>query len=404
MPARTSGRHALVLSPAALLLLAASAPWGGAAAPTTEPTPDATSPSSPTVPTDAIEAPASVPGRGVVAPGARNGVDAAVESASISGIPDAALAAYQRAETVINAADKSCNIPWQLIAAIGRVESDHGRANGNTLNDQGLATPGIFGIPLDGSNNTSVIRDTDAGQYDSDAKWDRAVGPMQFIPSTWSVVGVDGDNDGQRDPQDIDDAALATAVYLCSGNDDLSTEIGRRPAIFRYNHSHHYVDLVLSLMDAYLDGDYTSVPNVTAGYAGTFVAVPAPVPAHPGRGPSLRSELVRPAGDVKSELVDPSGAPAGSHGGGKGPLDSEVVTDPDDTEEPTPTPGPTPEPEPQPDPDAASPSPSPSRSPARVATPAPSRSPAAPTVTAAPAPSPPRPSPARPRSRRASSA
>ena len=114
---------------------------------------------------------------------------------------------------------------------------------------------------------------------------------MQFIPSTWSVVGVDGDNDGKRNPQDIDDAALATAVYLCSGNEDLSTETGRRPAIFRYNHSHHYVDLVLSLMDAYLDGDYTSVPNVTAGYAGTFVAVPAPVPgaARAADRPSARS-------------------------------------------------------------------------------------------------------------------
>ena len=64
--------------------------------------------------------------------------------------------------------------------------------------------------------------DTDAGQYDNDTRFDRAVGPMQFIPSTWSVVGVDGDSDGTRNPQDIDDAALATAVYLCSGDDDLS--------------------------------------------------------------------------------------------------------------------------------------------------------------------------------------
>ena len=206
-------------------------------------------------------------------PGARQAFDGAVASASTSGIPDAALSAYQRAETVINAADKSCNIPWQLIAAIGRVESDHGRANGNTLDDEGLATPGIYGIALDGSNNTTVIRDTDAGQYDSDAKWDRAVGPMQFIPSTWSVVGVDGDNDGQRNPQDVDDAALATAVYLCSGNDDLSTDAGRRAAVFRYNHSQDYVDLVLSFMDAYMDGDFTSVPNGTSS-SGYFVPVP----------------------------------------------------------------------------------------------------------------------------------
>ena len=50
---------------------------------------------------------------------------------------------------------------------------------------------------------------------------------MQFIPSTWAVVGVDADGDGERNPQDIDDAALAAAVYLCSGNEDLSTDAGR---------------------------------------------------------------------------------------------------------------------------------------------------------------------------------
>ena len=174
------------------------------------------------MPTDAIEAPASLSRPGVVAPGAKQAFEGAVASASTSGIPDAALAAYQRAETVINAADKTCHIPWQLIAAIGRVESDHGRANGNTLDDRRPRHPRHLRHPARRHATTPrVIRDTDAGQYDSDATWDRAVGPMQFIPSTWSVVGVDGDNDGQRDPQDIDDAALATAVYLCSGDDDL---------------------------------------------------------------------------------------------------------------------------------------------------------------------------------------
>ena len=80
---------------------------------------------------------------------------------------------------------------------------------------------------------------------------------MQFIPSTWSVVGVDADGDGQRNPQDIDDAALATAVYLCSGDDDLSTDAGQRAAVYRYNHSQAYVDLVLAIMTAYLAGDFT---------------------------------------------------------------------------------------------------------------------------------------------------
>ena len=88
---------------------------------------------------------------------------------------------------------------------------------------------------------------------------------MQFIPSTWSVVGVDGDSDGKRNPQDIDDAALATAVYLCSGNEDLSTTDGQKSAVYRYNHSQEYVDLVLSIMRAYADGDFSSVPTSSAG-------------------------------------------------------------------------------------------------------------------------------------------
>ncbi|HEU4511571.1 MAG TPA: lytic transglycosylase domain-containing protein, partial [Nocardioidaceae bacterium] len=180
--------------------------------------------------------------------------------------------AYQRAEQVINSADQSCNLTWQLVAAIGRVESDHGRYGGNVLGEDGRSRPGIYGIPLDGSNGTAEIRDSDAGQYDDDQVFDRAVGPMQFIPQTWNIVGVDGDGDGARDPQDIDDAALATAVYLCSGDEDLSTYGGQKASVYRYNHSQEYVDLVISIMNAYLDGDYSSVPN---GVATSTVLTPS---------------------------------------------------------------------------------------------------------------------------------
>src|SRR5689334_21756019 len=79
-------------------------------------------PDGTTVPSQAINAPASVSTPGVVAPGIQGNPQKAVSGASASGIPAAALAAYQRAETVINSADRSCKLPWQLVAAIGRVE------------------------------------------------------------------------------------------------------------------------------------------------------------------------------------------------------------------------------------------------------------------------------------------
>jgi membrane-bound lytic murein transglycosylase B len=283
------GHKVMALIPLAVLSVAwtASIATTGASTALADSTTDQKLPDGTSLPTEAIEVPASVSAAGGVAPGITGDVQQAVATASTSGIPAAALAAYQRAETVINSADPGCHLSWQLVAAIGRVESDHGRTNANTLDAQGVATPGIFGPPLNGGDGTSRISDTDAGQYDADSTWDRAVGPMQFIPSTWSVVGVDADGDGQRNPQDVDDAALATAVYLCSGGDDLDTTAGQRAAVYRYNHSQSYVDLVLSIMAAYLDGEFTSVPNgvTSAGYV--IPQLPQSTgggKGHPGKG------------------------------------------------------------------------------------------------------------------------
>jgi len=225
--------------------------------------PDGTS-----VPTQAIKAPASVPVPGSIAPSVPDGTaDSVVAGAATSGIPSAALSAYQRGAQIIDAADPTCNAPWELFAAIGRVESDHGQYAGNALGSDGISRPGIYGPVLNGANGTQAIMDTDSGQLDHDTVYDRAVGPMQFIPSTWSSVKVDADGDGQRNPQDIDDAALATGVYLCSGTDDLSSRAGQEAAVFRYNHSQAYVDLVLRIMEAYSQGEYTAIPSGT--YAGT---------------------------------------------------------------------------------------------------------------------------------------
>jgi hypothetical protein len=212
------------------------------------------------VPAQAVRAPASLtPSHGLTL----DHTQRVVATATASGIPAVALAAYQFAARVIDTADRSCHLPWQLVAAIGRVESDHGRAQGNVLTDRGLTEPGLYGRPLDGRHGTIEMRDTDAGRYDRDTRYDRAVGPMQFIPSTWAIVGVDADGDGRRDPQDINDAALGVAVYLCSGSDDLATATGQRSAVFRYNHSSAYVDVVLGIERAYLAGDYSAVPNGT---------------------------------------------------------------------------------------------------------------------------------------------
>ena len=248
------------------------------------------------LPSQAIDSPASMSQPGSIAPGVPEGAeDSIVASASANGIPAAALAAYQRAEQVINSADMSCNLRWQLVAAIGRVESDHGRYGGNVLGQDGKSRPGIYGIPLDGSAGTTRISDSDGGQFDDDEVFDRAVGPMQFIPQTWSIVGVDGDSDGARDPQDIDDAALATAVYLCSGDEDLSSYGGQKAAVYRYNHSQEYVDLVISIMNAYLKGDYSAVPN---GVATSTVFTP-----------SSDDAVVKPAkGKQKRDARDGGGA------------------------------------------------------------------------------------------------
>jgi len=283
-----------------------------------------TLPDGTTLPSQAVEAPASLTPPGLTR-GIRGNSDQVVSTASASGIPAVALAAYQRAASVIDAADRSCHMPWQLVAAIGRVESDHGRADGNILTDQGMAEPGIYGPALDGRHGTTEIRDTDAGQYDRDAKYDRAVGPMQFIPSTWAIVGVDADNDGRRDPQDIYDAALASAVYLCSGPDDLSTTPGQRAAVHRYNHSEQYVDLVLAIERAYLAGDYSSVPNGTTSTGFTLGTPPRVNNAvdrhtrHHGRhhghqsptttDPGSDGPTTQPTGDP---TTGPTGAPADS--------------------------------------------------------------------------------------------
>jgi len=192
-----------------------------------------------------------------------------------AGIPVRALAGYRKAVVLIDPVDPRCHIDWALLAAIGRVESDHGRFGGNQLDVAGVARPGIIGIALDGANGTARITDTDGGLMDRDTVYDRAVGPMQFLPGTWRAVGTDADGDRLKNPQDIADAATAAAIYLCSGHADLSGPAGLRAAIMRYNASDSYVRTVTAIADAYRRG-VTALPA-------SALPVSRPSPAHSAR-------------------------------------------------------------------------------------------------------------------------
>ena len=166
-------------------------------------------------------------------------------------IPRLLLDAYQRAAGTVQAF--GCALPWAALAGIGKVESDHGRAQHAQLTLAGDIVPPIIGPALDGTNGTQLIPDRDAGQWDGDTAYAHAIGPMQFIETTWAHVARDGNGDGTADPNNAYDAALSAAVYLCHAApaQTLNTDDGLRQAFFSYNHSPAYVDEVLTLTHVY---------------------------------------------------------------------------------------------------------------------------------------------------------
>lgn len=175
-------------------------------------------------------------------------------SAEIVGEPGLslrALDAYFNAEEWMTDSQPGCGITWQTIGAIGLVESRHGTHAGNRLLTDGRTQYQIIGATLDGSTvdnfgeAVSVVTDTDGGAYDGDPLHDRAVGPMQFIPETWRQWSVDADGDGRRDPNDMDDAAVATARYLCA-NGQIKSKAAWDAAVYTYNQSRSYVDSIRS--------------------------------------------------------------------------------------------------------------------------------------------------------------
>ena len=173
---------------------------------------------------------------------------------STADIPPVVYAAYVSAATQASTFHPDCALRPSIIAGIGYVESGHGTFGGAVADANGDVAPPIIGIPLNGSNGTIAIPDTDNGAWDNDMVWDRAVGPMQFIPTSWQIFGQDGNNDGVQNPHNIFDAALAAVDHLCSASptDMNASEEALRTAIFAYNHSTEYVDAVMERI-AYYD-------------------------------------------------------------------------------------------------------------------------------------------------------
>jgi hypothetical protein len=179
----------------------------------------------------------------------------AQDTGTRAGIPVVAVQAYGYAELVVARTTPSCHLSWTTIAAIAKVESAHGSANGAVLNVDGSVAPPIFGLPLDGKGGRQEIRDTDQGALDGDSQFDRALGPLQFIPQTWNSIsvgnGVDADNNGVSDPNDIDDASLAAAKYLCQGGRDLARPDAWWDAILSYNAVRPYAQKVFDAANEY---------------------------------------------------------------------------------------------------------------------------------------------------------
>jgi len=132
-------------------------------------------------------------------------------------IPPRVATAYR------NAAGDGCpGLDWTLLAAVGAVETRHGQTGAAQASlDSGEVRPWIFGPSLDGRNGTAAIPAGPwVGWWGLTGPWAQAVGPMQFLPSTFDAHAVDIDADGTANPHDIDDATATAAAFICHAAGD----------------------------------------------------------------------------------------------------------------------------------------------------------------------------------------
>jgi len=254
------------------------------------------------------------------------------------GIPQIVLAAYRAAEETLAEVDESCQLRWQMLAGVGRVESGHAR-DGLVFADGTTFAP-ILGPVLDGGAY-AAIPDSDDGLLDGDTVWDRAVGPMQFIPGTWAAVGADGNDDGKADPHNMFDAAFSAGRYLCAGSADLGDRAGLERALLRYNRSTEYVTLVMAWIDGYTAGQVTPLPPRPTPPPTSAPPSSAPSSAPPTTVPTTAPPTTAPTTTTPPTTVPTTTTidPTGTESPTPPTLEPPPTTEPAETSTPGPTRG-----------------------------------------------------------------
>ncbi|MFD8396687.1 hypothetical protein ACFV2N_48015 [Streptomyces sp. NPDC059680] len=210
-----------------------------------------------------------------------------------TGIPTLPLMAYRRAAYEQAIRTPGCHLPWTLLAAIGKIESNHAR-NG-ALTDEGFTASPILGPVLNG-RPFAALHDSDQGKFDGNTTWDRAVGPMQFIPSTWKRWGITTRPTHVADPNNIFDASTSAAAYLCANNRDLNDPLQLNQAILSYNPSQKYLHDVLALNSAYVSGqpavtDAAAMPAVAHGPSDQSSSEGSPATTHVSPATAVNAAL-----------------------------------------------------------------------------------------------------------------
>jgi len=167
-------------------------------------------------------------------------------------LPHTVYLSYLAAEARERRSRPDCHLDWPMLAGIGEIEST--QADEGRVRPDGTSFPPIYGPLLNGRNGYAAVPDTDGGRLDGNPRWDRAVGPMQFMPQTWQEWGSDGNGDGRADPQNVYDASLTAARYLCANGRDLSVPAQYTSAVLSYNDDLAYVRAVRAWARYYREG------------------------------------------------------------------------------------------------------------------------------------------------------